>query len=64
MAGLVETIAADPGTTRAAQVAEQAGLTVRSLQRLFAEYVGAGPTWVIQRCRLQDAAYARQAHAD
>ena len=63
MAGLVEAIAADRGTTRVAQVAEQAGLTVRSLQRLFAEYVGAGPKWVIQRCRLQDAA-ARVAAQD
>ena len=63
MAGLVETIAGDRGITRVAQVAEQAGLTVRSLQRLFAEYVGAGPKWVIQRCRLQDAA-ARVAAQD
>ena len=38
------------------EVADLAGLTVRSLQRLFADYVGAGPKWVIQRCRLQDAA--------
>ena len=63
MAGLVETIAGDGGITRVAPVAEQAGLTVRSLQRLFAEYVGAGPKWVIQRCRLQDAA-ARVAAQD
>ena len=63
VAGLVETIAADRGTTRVAQVAERAGRTVRSLQRLFAEYVGAGPKWVIQRCRLQDAA-ARVAAQD
>jgi len=63
VAGLVESIAVDRGTTRVAQVAERAGLTVRSLQRLFAEYVGAGPKWVIQRCRLQDAA-ARVAAQD
>lgn len=56
VAGLVETIAADRRITRVAPVAEQAGLTVRSLQRLFSDYVGAGPKWVIQRCRLQDAA--------
>ena len=36
---------------------------MRSLQRVFADYVGAGPKWVIQRCRLQDAA-ARVAVAD
>jgi AraC-like DNA-binding protein len=56
LADLVETIAGDRTITRAAQVAELAGLTVRSLQRIFADYVGAGPKWVIQRCRLQDAA--------
>jgi AraC-like DNA-binding protein len=56
VAGLVETIAGNRAITRVAQVAERAELTVRSLQRLFAEYVGAGPKWVIQRCRLQDAA--------
>jgi AraC-like DNA-binding protein len=56
VAGLVDLVAADRGVTRVAHVAERAGLTVRSLQRLFAEYVGAGPKWVIQRCRLQDAA--------
>jgi AraC-like DNA-binding protein len=56
VAGLVDLIAGDRDITRVAQVAERAGLTVRSLQRLFAEYVGAGPKWVIQRCRLQDAA--------
>ena len=63
VAGLVDLIAGDRGTTRVAQVAERARLTVRSLQRLFAEYVGAGPKWVIQRCRLQDAA-ARVAAQD
>ena len=56
VAALVETIAGNRDITRVAQVAQRAGLTVRSLQRLFGEYVGAGPKWVIQRCRLQDAA--------
>jgi AraC-like DNA-binding protein len=56
LAELVETIADDRALTRVAQVADLAGLTVRSLQRLFADYVGAAPKWVIQRCRLQDAA--------
>ena len=45
------------------QVSGHAGMTVRTLQRGFAEYVGAGPKWVIQRCRLQDAA-ARAAGAE
>jgi transcriptional regulator GlxA family with amidase domain len=40
-----------------------AQMSVRNLQRAFADYVGAGPKWVIQRCRLQDAA-ARAAAAE
>jgi transcriptional regulator GlxA family with amidase domain len=55
-ADLVALIGGDRAITRVAQVAKLAELTVRSLQRIFADYVGAGPKWVIQRCRLQDAA--------
>lgn len=56
LADLVEQVAADRSLTRVAQVARRGEMPVRRLQRLFAEYVGAGPKWVIQRCRLQDAA--------
>ena len=63
LADLVGRIAGDRAITRVAQVAELAELTVRSLQRVFADYIGAGPKWVIQRCRLQDAA-ARVTAAD
>lgn len=44
--------------TRSEQLAAHAGLSVRSLQRLFSEYVGVGPKWVIQRFRILDAAAA------
>lgn len=47
--------------TRAEQLAQEAGMGLRSLQRLFTEYVGVGPKWVIQRFRILDAAAA--AHA-
>jgi AraC-like DNA-binding protein len=40
------------------QVADVAGLSVRSLQRLFATYVGVSPKAVLARYRLQDAAAA------
>jgi AraC-like DNA-binding protein len=56
LADLVGMIAGDRTITRVAQVADLAELTVRSLQRMFTDYVGAAPKWVIQRCRLQDAA--------
>jgi AraC-like DNA-binding protein len=46
---------------RAEQLARHAGVSLRSLQRLFTEYVGVGPKWVIARFRILDAAAA--AHA-
>lgn len=38
-----------------AALAERHHLSVRTLQRLFAQYVGVGPKWVMQRYRLHDA---------
>jgi AraC-like DNA-binding protein len=35
---------------------DRAGIGGRSLQRLFAEYAGVSPTWVLRRYRLLDAA--------
>lgn len=43
---------------RLAGVAERSGTSPRTLQRLFARYVGASPSWVLRRYRLQDAAKA------
>jgi transcriptional regulator GlxA family with amidase domain len=40
--------------TRVEAVAAEAGMTVRRLQRLFAEYVGVPPKWVIRRFRLRE----------
>ncbi|HEX4382418.1 MAG TPA: helix-turn-helix domain-containing protein [Myxococcales bacterium] len=51
----VARILADPSLLRAEAVAEASGLTLRSLQRLFSDYVGIGPKWVIQRYRLHEA---------
>lgn len=56
VAAVVAQIADRRDLTRVAQVAALAGGTTRRLQRVFASYVGAGPKWVIQRFRLQDAA--------
>ena len=41
---------------RAEQLAERGSMSLRSLQRLFGEYVGIGPKWVVARCRILDAA--------
>lgn len=53
-ADAVALIAADPGLTRVEAVADRLGVGVRGLQRLFAEYVGIGPKWVIRRYRLHE----------
>jgi AraC-like DNA-binding protein len=49
--------------TRAELLAAHAGMSLRSLQRLFTEYVGVGPKWVIQRFRILDAVAAAHAGA-
>jgi AraC-like DNA-binding protein len=53
---VVEQIAADRTITRVAAIAERVGVSQRTLQRLFGQYVGVGPKWVIQRYRLLEAA--------
>jgi AraC-like DNA-binding protein len=49
-------IAQDREIMRVDQVAAEFHLTIRQLQRLFREYVGVSPKWVIQRYRLIEAA--------
>jgi AraC-like DNA-binding protein len=56
LAGMVERITTDPGLRRVTALAEVFGLPERRLQRLFAEYVGVPPKWVIRRARLLEAA--------
>jgi AraC-like DNA-binding protein len=53
-ASVVARIAAEPGITRVDLLAERCGCSVRRLQRVFAEYVGVGPKWVIRRYRLHE----------
>jgi AraC-like DNA-binding protein len=55
-ASLVERIVADPSLRRVDELACASGLTIRRLQRLFAEYVGVSPKWVMRRARLHEAA--------
>jgi AraC-like DNA-binding protein len=51
-----ELIMLDRTVIRVDQVVERTGIGKRSLQRLFAEYAGVSPKWVIQRYRLHEAA--------
>jgi AraC-like DNA-binding protein len=55
---LVAVAEQDHGLTRAEDLAERGAMSLRSLQRLFTDYVGTGPKWVISRFRILDAAAA------
>ncbi|MBL8683468.1 MAG: AraC family transcriptional regulator [Myxococcales bacterium] len=52
---IVARIEADPTLTSAAAISRAAGLSMRPLQRLFRECVGATPKWVSRRYRLREA---------
>lgn len=56
VAEVVDRITSDSGLRRVAEVAGAAGLSERRLQRLFTEYVGVPPKWVMRRARLLEAA--------
>jgi AraC-like DNA-binding protein len=56
VAAMVERITGSPSLFRVDQLADDLGISVRRLQRLFAEHVGAGPKWVLRRARLHEAA--------
>ena len=56
VAAMVDTAGRDHDLVRVEQLADRCGVSVRTLQRLFAEYVGAGPKWVLRRARLHEAA--------
>jgi len=53
-AELVDTILNDPSILTVEELASRRGIGVRSLQRLFRDYVGVSPKWVIRRYRLHE----------
>lgn len=53
---IAERVASEREIRRAEQLAAESGIGLRTLQRLFAEYVGVSPKWMIRRYRLQEAA--------
>jgi AraC-like DNA-binding protein len=61
VSALVGNIAADRNLTSVDKLVEQTGLTKRALQRLFNQYVGIGPKWVINRYRIHEAIAQLQA---
>lgn len=56
IAAVVDLAETDVSVTRVDELAARSGRSVRSLQRLFRDYVGVGPKWVIRRFRLHEAA--------
>ncbi|EST22738.1 hypothetical protein N566_26380 [Streptomycetaceae bacterium MP113-05] len=52
---LVQRIRDDRTLRRVTRLAEVAGMSVRGVQRLFAEQVGVSPKWVILRYRIHEA---------
>ncbi len=55
IAAIVDGIAADPTIVSVDQVSDRWGISKRTLQRSFSEYVGTTPKWVINRYRLHEA---------
>ncbi|WP_030482588.1 helix-turn-helix domain-containing protein [Nocardioides aequoreus] len=55
---VVATMLRDRSLLRVDQVEQACGLGRRRLQRLFAEYVGVGPKWVLARYRMHDVVTA------
>jgi AraC-like DNA-binding protein len=53
---IVYAVAKDRGILKVEDLVERYQLNKRTLQRLFARYVGVSPKWVIQRYRLHEAA--------
>jgi AraC-like DNA-binding protein len=56
VAGIVSRITTDTALRRVGELAAVFGIAERRLQRLFAEYVGVSPKWVMRRARLHEAA--------
>ena len=58
---IVDSVVDDRDLHSADELATRFGLPLRALQRLFNDYVGIGPKWVIQRYRLHEAVARVQA---
>ncbi len=56
VAALSDAAARKPELTRVGDLAAYAGMSVRTVQRLFAEYAGISPAWMLRRLRLIEAA--------
>jgi AraC-like DNA-binding protein len=55
ISAILQAIESNADITQVQQLADHVGISVRKLQMLFKDYVGAAPKWVIRRNRLLDA---------
>ncbi|MFB7817883.1 DUF6597 domain-containing transcriptional factor [Paenibacillus chitinolyticus] len=58
---VIDYIAEHREINRVEDVGVKFGISVRTMQRIFSQYVGVSPKWVIKRYRLQDAAVSADA---
>ena len=56
IAAILQVAESHTDITQVQQLADHAGISVRKLQMLFKDYIGASPKWIIRRKRLLDAA--------
>lgn len=56
ISGIVYAVQKERGILKVQDLVDRYGMKTRTLQRLFAKYVGVSPKWVIQRYRLHEAA--------
>lgn len=55
LSGIVKLARSEPALSRSGDLAERAGVSSRTLERLFRRYVGVSPKWVIRRYRVHEA---------
>jgi transcriptional regulator GlxA family with amidase domain len=56
IAAILQVAESHTDITQVQQLADHVGISVRKLQMLFKDYIGASPKWIIRRKRLLDAA--------
>lgn len=61
---ILEHVIEDKEITKVDQICEQFDMNKRTLQRLFEQYVGVSPKWVIKLYRIQNAAETMDRHPD
>jgi AraC-like DNA-binding protein len=64
VAAIARVAETDRSVRRVEQLSALAGVTERTLQRMFAEHAGLSPAWVVRRYRLLEAAEQARLHGE